>query len=249
MLPEITAETLDQTLTSLASDRTGYSYDDIRSLARCLVLINADLQRLTNHVNREIGVAHVMPLHERWPINLEFEEKVLRTLRKLEEQLSTNNTALGRVQADTAAMATTLTNMQNSVATLATNMSAGNLRLLNAIQALRNAPVGDTAALNAVADSLEATQKTFGAIGTQLDNMSAGEAVEDLLTISPLTGNVAPGATLQFSSSDTGATYAAQNGTITTSGLYTAPTTGSSDVVTATSADGTQTAMASLSIG
>lgn len=190
--------------------------------------------------------------------------KFLHTLGRIEQLLlsvkeltMSTNTGMQRLQDDSDAMQAQLTTIQTSLKTMSDALVAANIRMENDLAALRGAAgSGNADAINAVATKLETTLGALKTIQAQMDATATAEGTLDqpvtstALTVSPTTAQVAPGGTQQFSAS-TSVTWKANNGTIDTNGLYTAPTTGqTADVITATGvADTTQTATAQITIG
>lgn len=177
---------------------------------------------------------------------------VIEQLDRMEKLMSTGNTALARLETDAANLQTQLTNLQNSQATLAADLAAANARLEADILALQNlAGSGDTDAITAVATSLESTLSGMQAVQSQMDAISTGEVTVGVaLTISPTTANVAFGGSQQFTA-NVSVNWSAAKGSISSAGMYTPPTdtTQTSDTVTATTPDGTQSATAVITLG
>lgn len=179
---------------------------------------------------------------------------VTKQLNRMEELLMSTTTGLGRVQADQQLLKDQLTALQVALAASVQAQTDANTRLENDIAALRNlGGSGDEAALNAVADSMEQTlvglKASTDALSANVTSEQAVDPVVVAITIAPTSASVVRTATVQFSASMPG-TFKAASGSIDATGLYTPPTdtTILSDTVTATSADGTSAATASVSI-
>lgn len=177
-----------------------------------------------------------------------FERRVLQLLAHMEEHLSGQDAALARVETNTAALKQMNADLAAAFSKQAEAQANANSRLEADIEALRNEiGSGNTTRLTAIADSLEASLGQFKTIQTNLEANAAAEDAVDVLTVSPTTATVAPGATQQFTA-NMPVTWTAGSGSIGTDGLYTAPTNGAtSDTVTATTTEG-KTASASVTI-
>lgn len=184
-------------------------------------------------------------------------QQVLGELLKLEAVMGTQSANLTRLQADIVTLQTSNAALQKAVNDALTAQTAANARLAATIAQLQAGIAGDDdTAVGAAADALEAQLPTLNTIATNLEASATAEASVDptpvlppAFTISPTIANVAPAGQQQFTSNDAAATWAAQNGSITSAGLYTAPTTSATDIVTGTSADGKSTATATITIG
>lgn len=172
-------------------------------------------------------------------------------LNQLKEITLSTQTGLQRTQGNVAALQGLVQAMQDAMKASADIQTAANARFAADIAALRNlSGSGDNDALNAVADSLEATAKQFQAVTDQLAASSAAEAIVDLLTISPQNLSTSRATKTVFSSNDPKATFKATNGTVDATGTYTPPIDINimADTVVATSSDGTQQATCSVII-
>jgi hypothetical protein len=168
------------------------------------------------------------------------ETKVLRTLRKLEEHMATQASALATLKSDMAVL-------QTNYAALAQSVTDANARLQAIIDGLKQSvAVNDAVDLAALSTSLEAVNATLGTEAAA--EGAVGQPTK--LTVSPMTANVAPGGKISFSA-NVAVTWKATSGQIDATGVYTAPASGStSDTVTATSTDASaQVVTASITIG
>jgi uncharacterized protein YjdB len=168
---------------------------------------------------------------------------VFPKLKEIKEFMATNTQALADLQ---AAVAT----MQNSIA----NLQSADTLLDAAIQKLSAGGVSPAdieavvAQLNAASASLKPVVDDLNAQATKI-NPPEPVAV----SVSPATATIAVGATQQFSASvigstNTAVTWSASTGSIDPTGLFTAPATAGSAIITATSqADATKSATASVS--
>jgi hypothetical protein len=95
-----------------------------------------------------------------------------------------------------------------------------------------------------------------GALVTGMDNVFTTPSAAIIVSVSPTTATVASGATEQFSaqitnSSNTAVTWSATSGTVSTAGLFTAPTVTATKTVTVTAtsvADTTKSASATVTV-
>jgi hypothetical protein len=178
-----------------------------------------------------------------------FEE--LQAVRNLFVSLKEQLTRLEKITMATSsgvqALQTQVSQVQQQVTAMQAAVASANTRLLNSIAALQaqlaGSSPGDPAAIAAAVTSLQQ-------VSASLQSVATSETAEDVttLTISPSTLTIAAGATQQFSA-NIPVNWSAANGSITQAGLYTAPTGGTTDTVTAISTDGTnQTASVSVSV-
>lgn len=193
--------------------------------------------------------------------SLTEEHPVIKQLNRMEEMLMATNTGLSRLQASADSLKAQMLAMKEAFAAAVRAQTDANTRLENDIASLRNiAGSGDTAALNTIADSLDATLTDLKATTDNLNAVATAEAAVDVapppvvvptLVISPVSTTVPRTGSQSFSTTGGTApvTFKATNGTIDASGNYVPPAdvTFTSDVVVATSADG-QNASANVSI-
>ena len=113
-----------------------------------------------------------------------------------------------------------------------------------------------TACMNAAKDLYGATSAEYAAVQNAYAAINVGSAAPNGVTVSvsPTTANVQTNATFQFTAAVTGSTnttvtWTATGGTVSTSGLYTAPATAGTYTVKATSAaDTTKSASATVTV-
>lgn len=177
------------------------------------------------------------------------DNRIINLIKKVEDHLTKQDDAIKRLQADETSELAATGALAAALQTLIDAQNTANTRIEADLLALRDAAgSGNADAINAVADSIEANLKTMNDAAAQATAAATAEASVDVaLVISPTTAQVAPGGTLSFSS-NIHVAWSAQNGSIDASGVYTAPSTGASDVVSAVS-DDKQIASASITIG
>lgn len=167
------------------------------------------------------------------------------TSRDVKEQLNRIEGVVMNTSAIVQRLQTDVANLQAGITTLTTAINT-------AITDIGNlAGSGDAAALAQVADNLEAAVSSIQSEGAALNNAENPPAPVTL-AISPSSATVANGATQQFTSNIPSINWGANTpaGGTVSNGLYTAPAspTQPSDIVQCTTADGTQTASASITL-
>lgn len=199
---------------------------------------------------------------------------VIQRMNSMEKLVTAQNNALDRLQTDANNLRIQLAALQNAQEVAAKAQELANERLLADIAKLRDAAgSGNADQINAICDSLETTAVGFKGVA---DALAANAAAEDgvdpapapvpeptpapeptpvpttevtgatTLVTNPTTAKVRPGETQQFTANQP-VVWSAAIGSITPDGLYTAPTTGTSDTVLASTVN--QSATMNIEIG
>lgn len=212
----------------------------------------------------ELGQPYLHMLYRRI---LSMERSILKHINRTEIIQLTTSTAITRLQADNDKLKTMLSDLQTSQTAAAQAAADAYTRFQASLTALQNA-AGDEDAVNAVAQDMETNVlpalQALKDAATANAGIAAGEDVAAAppatggtgtppttaaIVITPSSATVAAGNTVQFSA-NVSVKWSANAGSIDDSGVYTPPpdATVTSDVVTATAADGT-TSTASVTIG
>lgn len=215
-------------------------------------------------LHRILGKMNVMEqsLHNILDSADKMEQRIANQFRHLEDTLTT---ATDRLSNDVQTLQSKVATLQTAFDAQSKAVNDANTRFGNEISTLNdlvkqlrdNAGSGNEDAINAIADKVEASTSTIGIIAdgltasaTQEDTLEQAAPAPVTLSISPATVTLAPGATQQFSA-NVPVTWKSNpdlGRNITADGLYIAPASATSDTVTATTMDGTQSMSASISI-
>lgn len=177
----------------------------------------------------------------------ESENRLTKLLEKVGHMVAANQVAIARLTADIGTLQGKFDGLSTKTQNVSDAVDAESITLASIADQLRNtAGSGDADTINALADKIEGISGNLDthtdkldAIAKEAKDASAAATAQPItIGLSPKTATVAPGATQQFSVGSPSNFKLADGstGSIDTSGLYTAPTDGStSDTVTATS--------------